>query len=675
MKRINTLSIVFAAAFGICIAACSRRPASQPVAAGALARWNVLLVTIDTLRADRVGAYGSALGATPTLDRLAAEGVRVERAYAHVPLTLPSHATILTGLYPFANGVRDNGTFRLEGRPTLAHAFKSAGYRTAAFVGAFVLDARFGLNAGFDLYDDRMQGSGAAFEVVERPAEQVLDPAGRWIGSGAGHSGQGAADRWFAWIHLYDPHEPYAAPEPYGSRYSSDPYLGEIAYVDHALGSFIDRLQSSHALDRTLIVVMADHGESLGEHGERTHGLFAYDATLRVPLILWSPPALPPGVVPSARLVDVAPTILDLVGLAPPQQADGRSIRARMAGERRASDEPSYFEALNANLARNWAPLKGIIAGSLKLIDLPVPELYDLDADPGETRNIYASAPDRARPLERALDQLPTNVAAAAAPRRVDPDAEQRLRSLGYVVGAQSRPSRAYTAADDPKRLVHLNNALDEAAALWGKGEASSAIETLRRVIAERADLTIAYDRLAHMLRATGRLTEAVSVLDAAARGGHADRSLLRSLGSMLADAGDLSRSAAVLEPLVRQDDRDLQSIDALGQTYTRMRRSADAEKLFRRVLDGSPNTAATWNNLGALYLISNRNADAAAAFSRAIAIDPLLAGAHNGLGVAHARQGDVNRAVEEWREALRIRPDFEDARANLARVGAREER
>ena len=331
----------------------------------------------------------------------------------------------------------------------------------------------------------------------------------------------------------------------------------------------------------------------------------------------------------------------------------------------------SYFEALNANLTRGWAPLRGMVSGDHKLIDLPVPELYDLTADPTESRNLYPTQRERARPLEAILDQLGA-VGPASATASVDPDAAARLRSLGYVVGSVAKPSGHYTAADDPKQLVHLNAALDDAIAIWSRGDAAQAMATLRRVIVERPDLTIAYDRLAFILRSIGQPREAIQLLDDAARAGHADASLLRSLGALLRDVGNLSRSASVLEALVRQDASDLQSADALGQTYVRMRRSAEAEKLFRAVIAASPNAATTWNNLGTLFLSENRASDAVDALSRSIAINPALAGAHNGLGVAYARLGDTNRAVEEWRRALALRPDLEDARANLTKVGAR---
>jgi arylsulfatase A-like enzyme/Flp pilus assembly protein TadD len=648
-----------------------RAPApTAPIAAGALRGANVLLVTIDTLRADHVGVYGSSGSLTPTIDQFANEGLRFERTYAHVPLTLPSHASLLTASYPTRNGVHDNGTFRLgAGSPTLADAVRRAGYRTAAFVGAYVLDARFGLGRGFDRYDDRMMGRGGDVELVQRTAEQVLAPAYAWITDSPQQTAGAAREPWFAWVHLYDPHEPYAPPEPYRSRYESEPYDGEIAYTDAALGMFVAQLRRAQALTHTLVVVASDHGESLGEHGERTHGLFAYDATLRVPLIMWAPPQLRPGVFgETMRLVDVAPTILDLIGVGAMAGVDGRSIRPFVGGERPFDRAASYFEALDANFTRGWAPLTGLVRDRLKVIDLPIAELYDLAADPGEQRNLYAPQRDRARDLEAELDRIAKG-AAPIAPAPIDPDAEARLRALGYVVASVPKPARRYGAADDPKRLVAINASLDEAASMWARGDATGAIETLRRIIGERPDLTIAYDRLAVILRASGHVTDAVALLDDAARAGHADRALLRSLGSMLRDAGDLRRSASVLGELARADTGDLEAADALGQTYTRMGRMNEAEAEFRRVLAASPNDAEAWNNLGAMFLAANRGPDAKAALLRAVEIDPALAGAHNGLGVVYARSGDIPRAVAEWKRALELRPDLADAQSNLDRV------
>ena len=576
----------------------------------------------------------------------------------------------MTALYPARNGVRDNGVFRLEASmPTLATTLRNAGYRTGAFVGAVVLDARYGLGRGFDVYDDRMFGDGRDLAVVQRDAEQVLAPAAAWI---TGAPTREPVQPWFAWVHLYDPHEPYAPPEPYRARYAAQPYDGEIAYADAALGSFLATLRGHDTLDHTLVVIASDHGESLGEHGERTHGLFAYDATLRVPLIMWAPPRIAAGVFgETMRLVDVAPTVLDLLGAAPMAGTDGRSVRPFIGGGRPFDRAASYFETLNANLTRGWAPLTGVVRDGMKLIDLPVPELYDLASDAGEQRNVYASQRERARDLETRLDQI-VKGSAPLAPVAIDADAEARLRSLGYVVGPPAKPSRSYTAADDPKTLVHLDAALDAAAALWARGDAGPAIETLRGVIRERPDLTIAYDRLAVMLRASGRLEEGIALLDAAARNGHADRVQLRTLGSMLRDAGELARSAAILDGLVRADAADLEAADALGQTYTRMGRGRLAEALFRRVLAASPNAAESWNNLGVLFLSEGRDLEAIDALTKAVGINPALAGAHNGLGVAWARRGRTELAAGEWQKVLALRPGDRDAQFNLERLGTK---
>ncbi|MCU1383482.1 MAG: hypothetical protein JWL71_2179 [Acidobacteria bacterium] len=655
-----------------------RRP-TAPIASGALRGANVLLVTIDTLRADRVGAYGSRAGLTPRLDELARTGLRFEHTYAHVPLTLPSHASLMTASYPTRNGVHDNGTFRLgAASTTVADALTREGYRTAAFVGSFVLDARFGLGRGFMLYDDRMNGRGGDVEFVRRNAEQVLAPAYTWIT--AGQPGEHAETQpiasthggpWFAWVHLFDPHEPYNPPEPFRSRYASAPYDGEIAYTDAALGAFLERLRAANALTNTLVIVLSDHGESLGEHGERTHGLFAYDATLRVPLVMSAPARLPAGVFgDTMRLVDVVPTMLDLVGARPLPDVDGRSVRPFVAGEQPFDRAASYFEALNANLTRGWAPLTGIVLDRLKLVDLPIPELYDVGADPGEQHNIYAQQRSRARDLEMRLDAIAHAASPIQPATHVDADAEARLRSLGYVVSSPIAPRRkSYGAADDPKTLVHLNTALDAAGDAFAGGDGAAAVQTLRDIIRERPDFTTASDRLAYVLRTMGRAEEAVGVLDAAARGRDADPAILRSLGAALREAHHLERSATVLRALAGSDPSDLQTADELGVTLTQLGRAADAERQFRRVLAASPNAAETWNNLGSLFLASRRSADAVIALSRAIAIDPELASAHNGLGVAYAGQGDITRAVAEWKRALELRPGYADAQYNLDRA------
>jgi arylsulfatase A-like enzyme/Flp pilus assembly protein TadD len=645
-------------------AGCARPEAPAPAAPAALLpRANVLLITIDTLRADHVGAYGGAGGVTPTLDRLAAEGLRVDTAYAHAPLTLPSHTTIMTGAWPHVNGVRDNGSFRFDGqRPTLASTLKAAGYRTGAFVGAFVLDARFGLNHGFDVYDDRYgaRPAGGDLSLVERPADAVLGPAVQWIASGEGP--------WFAWAHLYDPHEPYAPPEPFRGRFASDPYSGEVAFADARVGAALDELRAGGRLANTLVVIAADHGESLGEHQERTHGLFAYDATLRVPLIFWASPGIAPGVLRGpAQLADVMPTVLDLVGV-PGTAANGRSVWPFVQQGRAITDAGIYFEALNASLTRHWAPLTGIVQGGLKLIDLPIPELYDLAADPGERTNLFEARKGDAATLSRRLADLRA-AGKPPAPAPVDRDTEQRLRSLGYLSSPAGQPARTATAADDPKALIGLHNTLEDALVALKANRTAAAERLLKQAIAARADFIVAYDRLAQLYRDTGRLPLAIDTLEAASKAGAIDAASLAALGGYLQEAGNLPRSVEVLEAARALNPSEMEVYEKLGITYTRMGRFDEAHRMFAHMLSVTPNSATTYNNLGSLLLTERRWVEAAEALSKAVAIDPGMANAHNGLGVAYAQQGQLDRAIGEWQQVLKLRPDFQDARENIQRA------
>jgi Tfp pilus assembly protein PilF len=396
--------------------------------------------------------------------------------------------------------------------------------------------------------------------------------------------------------------------------------------------------------------------------------LFAYDATLRVPLVVWAPSTIQPGSVASAaRLIDVMPTILDLVGVEASKRTDGRSLRARLAGQG-GGDPDSYFEALNANLTRNWAPLSGVVLNGMKLIDLPVPELYDLRTDPGEQRNVYARQPDVAKTLERRLVALTAHALTPAA-SPVDRDTEQRLRSLGYLVAPVDKPARAYSARDDPKNLIGLQNRLDAALDVLKRGDGDAAERLLRDLIAERTDFTVAHERLAFLYRETSRLPRAIATLEAAVHESPRDAELLATLGEYLQQANRLDRSAAVLEAAVRLNPAQVDAHEKLGITYTRMRRFGEAEREFRAVLAVDPSSPTTYNNLGSMYLTADRTDAAIQAFTRALALDPNMANAHNGLGVAYARQNNVTRAVEEWREALKLRPDLTDARENLARV------
>ncbi len=630
---------------------CRSSPERPIVDDGSLRRANLLLVTIDTLRQDRVGAYGNRDGLTPTLDRLASSGLRYTHAFSTAPLTLPAHASILTGLLPHHHGIHSNTRFRLAPDvPTLASMAKAAGYRTGAFVGAFVLDGRFGLSRGFDEYDDRLpRTERTSFQFAERRAGEVVAHAGDWILESSSSSSP-----WLAWVHLFDPHAPYDPPAEY--RAGRAPYDGEIAYADAMLGSLLARLRAAHALDRTLVVVTADHGESLGEHGETTHGLFAYDATLAVPLIV-NGPSLPARAVDRpVSHVDIAPTIASLLGLPLPAAVDGVSLLSPLA-----ADRPLFFEALDASLNRGWAPLRGVVQGRKKYIDLPEPELYDLSADPRELTNRIAQDTSVSA-LQRVL--APQLTATASAPSlSLDADARSRLQSLGYTGGSAGRTVPG--VADDPKRLVALNEQFNTAITAYDEGRSGEALTACQAILRARPDFTSARTTASTILIVSGRGREAVDLLRAGLAIEPASPELEAKLGTALRSTGDLSGARDALEQARRSGDDSADVLTELAQVYLGLNRPDQARPLFLAVVDLSPTAATSWFNLGLFELQNRRPADAVSALRRATTIDPSYGDAWNALGAALAAT-DPRNAVDAWRHAEQLLPGDYDLLFNL---------
>jgi arylsulfatase A-like enzyme/Flp pilus assembly protein TadD len=633
----------------------------QALAPGVFKGRNLLFVTLDTLRPDRLGSYGSKAGLTPNLDRLASEGIRFDRVLAHVPTTLASHTSIFTSLYPNQHGVRDNGTFRVEETlPTLATTLKASGFETGAFVGAFVLDARFGLNRGFDVYDDyygEKRGS-LSFAQVERPANDVIASAERWIGQARGP--------WFAWIHLFDAHAPYRPPPEFARKHANDPYGGEVAFLDATLGGFLSRLSASGRLEGTVVTVLGDHGEALGEHGERTHGTFAYDSTLRVPWILWGKGVRPQVFSGLVRHVDVMPTLLDLFAVPAPARVTGQSLRPYLTGERRYEAPASYFEALNTNLTREWAPLTGVVQEGHKLVRLPTPELYDLASDPNEKENLYPQKSGLVERLSATLDEIATESSTDAA---ASPDREtvEKLRSLGYLTAPVQNRKSAYTTADDPKNLIDVANAYDQATELFGEGRRDEAIALFQEIVRRSPRSSEAHQSLAYALHQTGRLGDAIAQLEGAVRMGLTDTTLLGLLGAYLLDASELEKAASLLETLVAREPDYAEGHNYLGIAYARLGRSAPARRELERVLELDPSSSSAHNNLGSLALSEGRMEDAVRHLEEALGVDPKNAGALNGLGFAHARLGDMQKAVEYWKRAVDSDPYQFDALFNLA--------
>ncbi|MGH9390804.1 MAG: sulfatase, partial [Vicinamibacteria bacterium] len=392
-----------------------------------------------------------------------------------MPVTLPSHASLFTGLVPPTHGVRDNTYFRLDPEAqTLAEILKARGYATAAFVSAFVLDSSFGLDQGFDVYDDEVAGDAeTAGTITERRGELVTRSFASWVEKRSSDS------PFFAWLHYFDPHLPYAPPAPYPAGYD-----GEIAYADAQVGRVLETLEAEGLAKDTLVVVTSDHGESLGEHGEKSHGFFVYDATLRVPLILKSASSLPAGkrIAAPARTIDILPTVLEALAVPAPEETQGRSLLPLVKGEA-TETPPAYAECYVSELNFRWAPLVALREEGYKYIEAPRPELYDLGADPGETRNLFEEDPDRARRMRSGLLEQVEGFAPSFSSRaQPDPETIARLRSLGYAAsGGESAPEGA--ALPDPKDRLHLWTRLEEVILHEGAGEMSKAIEAALAVL------------------------------------------------------------------------------------------------------------------------------------------------------------------------------------------------
>jgi arylsulfatase A-like enzyme/Flp pilus assembly protein TadD len=658
------IAAIVAAGIGVFEA---RRGGTHPATLEVRRDQNVLLVTIDTLRADVLGMYGGR-ARTPNLDALAAHGVRFDFAHAHAPLTLPSHASIMTGLYPYQHGIRDNSGYRVPAAMmTLAARLKADGFATGAFVGGFPVAAQFGLDAGFDEYDDRFGRTQGPEDLrfAERRAAAVIAPAREWVARQRG--------RWFAWVHLYDPHAPYRPPAPFDSEYASDLYAGEVAYTDSALGPLFDGVRDASRARPTLVVVTADHGEARGDHGEATHGVFAYDSTLRVPLVMaqFGAPAAAGQVsgrqiAAPVRHVDVLPTVLELVAAraAAGDTIAGRSLRDLLDGrEETASARPSYFEAVSATLNRGWAPLRGILVGRRKYIDLPIPELYDLASDPQEVTNLAGR--ERAQ-----MDVLEAQFRALHAPlpgaRQTETaDVQQRLRSLGYVSGTSAVKSR-YTERDDPKMLVDIDQALVRGVDLTERGQTRDAIDAYRAILERRPDMPVASLHLAFLYWKIGDTQSAIATLRHARDAGARNASLDTELGLYLAETGAVEDAMPLLSRAASGDAADVDAVNALGIAYARAGDPASALAAFERALKLDRSNHMAEENIGTVELSRGRLDAAHAAFARAREMAPDSAAAWAGLGVVALKGGDRDGAIADWEKAVSLDPANFDALFNV---------
>ncbi len=614
---------------------------------------DIILVTIDTWRADAAGFAGNANVETPFLDSLAARGIVFANAHAHNVVTLPSHANILTGLNPYQHGVRENAGYVLDEKTnTLAKRLKALGYATGAFVAAFPLDRRYGLGQGFDVYDDNY-GKGRAtldFTVQERPASVVLESAAKWWRAQDGK-------KRFLWVHLYEPHAPYVPPEPFASRYAGNRYLGEVAAVDAALQQHLAPLLSSD----TTVIVTSDHGEALGDHGELTHGLFAYEATLKVPLLVVASGLAPRTEAMAAQHIDIVPTVLEAAGAPADPSLPGQSLLGELA------PRDTYFEALSASLNRGWAPLTGLIRNDAKFIELPLAELYDLKTDPAESRNLYT---ERRRDALAARATLAALQTAPAPPSNISSEEIERLRSLGYIAGSAAATSKP-TAADDPKTLLPVDRKMHRVIDAFQRGAHDEAVKLAHEVVAGQPRMATARELLAFVLQESDRVAEAVEVLEAMVRDGQGSEATRVQLALLLNETRRPAEAAALLAPLAGTTDNP-DVLNTYGLALADQGKAEEGIAQVRRALELDPSHAPAMQNLGILSLRADDVPAAERHLLAALALNPRLPLSLNSLGVVKARQNDFPSAIELWKKAIALDPKQYDALFNVALVATR---
>lgn len=642
--------------------ACGPQPtpgASPPL------RPNVLLITIDTLRADRLGR-----GFTPTLDDLAARGLCFTQARTAVPLTLPSHATILSGLLPPHHGVRLNGASRVEGHPTLATILHAHGYRTLAAVGAFVLARQFGLDAGFDAYDDEVPRDVRASTVLEaeRSATAVTDAALALLRR------DGSGQPWFLWAHYYDPHAPYAPPPAFVARANGHRYDGEVAYVDAEVARLLRELpggaSDGRSGPRTLVVVAGDHGESLGEHGEDTHGMLLYEAALRVPLFFtWRSggPRLRPAVRhENVSLADLAPTLLALLDLTPPAPTDGVSLLAGVPADREVYAETTYPRVAG------WSPLASLVTSRWKAIRGGRVQLFDLKDDGMEQRDVSGQRGSTASAMARRLATFSAAASERAAP--LSSETRDRLRALGYVTPVQEAAPRQ-DAADPADRIGDWRLFESASAAFAGAGAGglaggklpnAGALQRLESLARRNPQAQVFHTAWARALAVSGRHEEALRAYRDGVTRWPGDAQLLHDLAVAARDAGRAEEALRAEQAALAVDPRFPAALNGLGLLYAEAGRAADAADAFERAVLGDRSDPSYWSNLGNARRALANLAGARRAFDAALALDGSWPDAANGVGVLEVQEGRAAAAVAWFEKALARSPDLVEARLNL---------
>lgn len=632
-------------------------------------RPSLVLVTLDTTRADRLAAYGARGVGTPVLDRLAAEGVLFEHAVAVAPITLPSHASLFTGLYPPRHGVRNNSIHYLDtSLDTLAEQLRGQGWRTAAIVSAAVLDRRFGLDQGFDLYDDDLSQGGPRRSRLnaERPARVSVDSARSWL------DGLPEDDPFFLWLHLFDPHAPYEPPAPWSERYRDRPYDGEIAVVDHEIGRLLEHPRIHP--EKTMVMVIADHGESLGEHGEETHAMLVYEGTLRIPWLVRGP-GVPAGrrVADPVSQVDLLPTALDLLGLEAVEGIDGRSLvssmRAESPGLADASGRALYSETLVPYYTYGWSELRTVRGSGFKYIAAPEAEVYDLVADPAEQENLLGEHTTQVEALVEQLEGFDSAAIESSELAR-DPEMEARLRSLGYLSAGVADPDRERL---DPKKVIGLHLAMERGQHLFFLRRFDAAESELRRVLAEDRDNLQALATLAKIRVTQNRLEDADRLARRSIELDPENPELHVVVGQVASGRGDLDTALAAFEAALALDPRWLDAAIHRVRCLDRLNRRGEAVEALEKVLERDADHARSQVAWAEIVELPEGKLEAAESRLRRITEDdPRLAEAWRVLGMVLEAGQRNEEAVEVYRRGLEAVPGEGTLHARLGALLAR---
>ena len=648
---------------------------ANSISSGAYQDYNVLLITLDTTRADHLPAYGYSGVKTPNLDRLAEESTVFEDAISHVPLTLPSHTTMLTGLLPIANGVRDNAGFFVDQKiTTITELLKQKGYATSAFVSSFVLDSRWQLDQGFDLYFDNFNL--AEFKELnpqeaQRPADETAGEFFEWIQS---HKG----GRFFSWIHFYDPHEPYNPPEPYKSLYASSLYDGEIAYMDENIGKVLQKLEDLDLKDHTIIIVAGDHGESLGQHDEITHAMFVYNATQHVPLMVHVPGGHKQRIKEVVRLMDIAPTVADLTKVSFPEPIQGVSLLPLMNGQEK-SKRFAYSESLYPELHYGWSPVVAITTGQYKFINVPKPELYDRFADPQETKNLIQEKASIAKVLKGELEETSKKYARSdiGGVQKMDPETEERLRSLGYLSGSVTATEESRKI--DPKDKIHLARGIQQSFAATQEKEYARALELIGPVLAEDPNMTdahftaaVAYIGLKDYQKGIDELYKTLAL--------RPDHILaLYNLGYVNEVLGNLKEAESWFQKVLGYEKNHLYATLKLAHIYRELKEPELASAYFKKTIKSytefldltkSPKSrSALHGTLGEIYFGSGDIENAEKNYLAAIAEDRARTSLHYNLAQIYEIKGNLPGAIDAYRTETELNPNSFKSFNNLGLI------